>query len=150
MATGSFNLDLDCENADDESTHCALKTKTTSPGLQFKTVASAPRLGADATCGENAKVYQSWQLQNWQRQYMLTPGEPAIPPAMDSGPSFKLRNMANGGVFDCTPGNKTADGVFDGACAPAAGTAPNSKVSFRFDPVLDMLAVTQRWECGAE
>lgn len=150
MATGSFNLDLSCETADDQSTHCALKAATTGPGLQFKTVASTPRLGANATCGENAKVYQSWQLQNWQREYMLTPGQPATPPSMDSGPSFTLRNMANDGVFDCTPGNKTADNVFDGTCTPADGTAANTKASFRFDPNLDMLVVTQNWECGAE
>ncbi|KAI1424332.1 hypothetical protein F5Y12DRAFT_715478 [Xylaria sp. FL1777] len=150
MATGSFNLDLACENADDESTHCALKSKTTSPGLQVNTVPGAPRLGTNATCEENSKVYQSWQLQNWQRQYMLTPGDPTTPPPMDSGPSFTLRNMANGGVFDCTPGNKTEDNIFDGACTQAAGTATNTKASFKFDPVLDMVYITQGWECGAE
>ncbi|KAJ8131733.1 hypothetical protein O1611_g1889 [Lasiodiplodia mahajangana] len=60
--------------------------------------------------------------------------------------------MANGGVFDCTPGNKTEDNVFDGVCTAAAGAnvATNTKASFRFDPVLDMLVVTQNWECGAE
>ncbi|KAI0903329.1 hypothetical protein F4823DRAFT_299681 [Ustulina deusta] len=150
MATGSFSLDLDCENADDESTHCALKT--TGPSLQVQTVPSAPRLAANATCEDNAKVYQSWQLQDWQRQYRLTPGDPATPPSMDSGPSFTLRNMANGGVFECTPGNKTEDNIFDGVCSQdgSVSTAAITKASFQFDPVLDMLLVTQRWECGAE
>ncbi|KAI0432747.1 hypothetical protein F5Y09DRAFT_353053 [Xylaria sp. FL1042] len=152
MATGSFNLDLACENADDDSTHCALKSKTTGPSLQVNTVPSVPRLATNATCQENAQVYQSWQLQNWRRQYMLTPGDPISPPAMDSGPSFTLRNMANGGMFDCTPGNKTQDNIFDGSCTQAASTsmATNTKASFQFDPVLDMLAITQHWECGTE
>ncbi|KAI0104339.1 heterokaryon incompatibility protein-domain-containing protein [Nemania sp. FL0031] len=151
MATGSFNLDLDCKNADDESTHCTMKSKS-SPGLQVTTVPGAPRLAANASCEDNTKVYQSWQLENWHRQYKLTPGDPITPPPGDSGPSFTLRNLANGGVFDCAPGNKTEDNVFDGVCTAAAGAnvATNTKASFRFDPILDMLVVTQKWECGAE
>ncbi|KAI1122289.1 hypothetical protein F5Y10DRAFT_271253 [Nemania abortiva] len=150
MATGSFNLDLDCTNADDESTHCTMKSRTTS--LQVTTVPGAPRLAANASCEDNTKVYQSWQLENWHRQYKLTPGDPVTPPPMDSGPSFTLRNLANGGVFDCAPGNRTEDIVFDGVCTPAAGASAveNTKASFRFDPVLDMLVITQNWECGAE
>ncbi|TGJ84869.1 hypothetical protein E0Z10_g3935 [Xylaria hypoxylon] len=152
MATGSFSLDLDCKTASDESAHCTLKSKTTSPGLQVKTVPGAPRLAANATCDDNAKVYQSWQLENWRRQYRLTPGVPVSPPPMDSGPSFTLRNIANGGVFECVPGNKTQDNIFDGACTQAAGssTVANAKASFQFDPVLDMLVITESWECGAE
>ncbi|KAI0542553.1 hypothetical protein GGR58DRAFT_497098 [Xylaria digitata] len=152
MATGSLNLDLDCKTSDDESTHCTLKSTTTSPGLQVNTVPGAPRLAANATCEDNAKVYQSWQLQNWRRQYKLTPGDPVTPPPMDSGPSFTLRNMANGGVFECTPGDKTKDNIFDGTCTRVEGSAvaANSKASFRFDPVLDMLVITESWECGAE
>lgn len=152
MATGSFNLDLECKNADDESAHCTLKSKATSPALQVNTVPGSPRLAANASCEENAKVYQSWQLENWRRQYKLTPGDPVTPPSVDSGPSFTLRNLANGGVFECTPGKKTDGGSFDGTCTQAAVTraAANTNASFRFDPVLDMLVVTQRWECGAE
>ncbi|KAI0418794.1 heterokaryon incompatibility protein-domain-containing protein [Xylaria grammica] len=152
MATGSFNLDLDCKTADDETTHCTLKSKTTSPGLQVKTVPGSPRLAANATCDDNTKVYQSWQLENWHRQYKLTPGDPATPPPEDSGPSFTLRNLANGNIFECVPGNKTEDSVFEGACTQAAGqsTPTNAKASFRFDPVLDMLVVTESWDCGAE
>ncbi|KAI0813602.1 hypothetical protein GGR55DRAFT_635045 [Xylaria sp. FL0064] len=152
MATGSFNLDLDCASADDDGTHCALKSKTTGPGLQVNTVPSAPGLASNATCQDNARVYQSWQLQNWRRQYMFTPGDLTSPPSMDSGPSFTLRNMANGGMFDCTPGNETEDNKFNGSCTQAANTtmATNTKASFQFDPVLDMLVVTQHWDCGAE
>ncbi|KAI1117668.1 heterokaryon incompatibility protein-domain-containing protein [Nemania sp. NC0429] len=148
MATGSFTLDLECKEAADQSAHCTLKNKTT----EVKTVAGSPRLAADASCEENAKVYQSWQLENWYRQYKLTPGAPVTPPSSDSGPSFTLRNLANGGVFTCTPGKKTEGGYFDGACTQAtvAGAAANTSASFQFDPVLDMLVVTQRWECGAE
>ncbi|TRX90599.1 hypothetical protein FHL15_008572 [Xylaria flabelliformis] len=152
MATGSFNLDLDCKNDDDGSTHCTLKSATTTPALQAKTVPGAPRLAANATCEDNAKVYQSWQLENWHRQYKLTPGDPASPPQNDSGPSFSLHNLANGGVFECVPGKKTEENVFDGTCTQAAGAnvAANTEATFRFDPVLDMLFVTQNWTCGAD
>ncbi|KAI0864800.1 hypothetical protein F4860DRAFT_380741 [Xylaria cubensis] len=152
MATGSFNLDLDCKNDDDGSTHCTLKSATTTPALQAKTVPGAPRLAANATCEDNAKVYQSWQLENWHRQYKLTPGDPSSPPQMDSGPSFSLHNLANGGVFECVPGNKTEENVFDGTCTQTAGAnvAANTEATFRFDPVLDMLFVTQNWNCGAD
>ncbi|KAI8946150.1 hypothetical protein F4801DRAFT_79975 [Xylaria longipes] len=152
MATGSFNLDLDCKNDEDGSAHCTLKSQTTSPGLQVNTVPGAPRLAANATCEDNAKVYQSWQLANWRRQYKLTPGDPVSPPPMDSGPSFTLLNQANGGVFECAPGNKTEENVFDGTCTQAGGAdaAENTEATFRFDPVLDMLFVTQSWNCGAE
>lgn len=154
MATGSFNLDLDCTTADDESTHCTTKSIATTPALQVTTAPGAPRLATNASCEDNTKVYQSWQLENWRRQYKLTPGAPVTtPPPGDSGPSFTLRNLANGGVFECAPGHKTAENVFDGVCAPAAaGAGPaaeaNTKASFRFDPVLDMLVVTQNWACG--
>ncbi|KAJ8124033.1 hypothetical protein ONZ43_g147 [Nemania bipapillata] len=129
-----------------------MKSITTSPALQVKTVTGAPRLATNASCEDNTKVYQSWQLENWRRQYKLTPGEPVTPPPMDSGPSFTLRNLANGGVFECVPGNKTDDNVFEGLCTQAAdtGALANTKASFRFDPVLDMLVVTQNWECGTE
>ncbi|KAI1169703.1 hypothetical protein F4777DRAFT_572179 [Nemania sp. FL0916] len=150
MAVGSFNLDLDCQDAGDESAHCTLKSKT----LQVKTVPGTPQLAANATCQENAGVYQSWQLENWRRQYKLTPGNPSSLPAEDSGPSFTLRNLANGGVFACTPGTETEDNSFNGTCTQTArgrGLAvANTAASFRFDPVLDMLVVTQHWECGAE
>ncbi|KAI3319777.1 hypothetical protein HD806DRAFT_249653 [Xylariaceae sp. AK1471] len=151
LATGSFQLDLDCKSAEDESTHCALKSKTTNPTLQVRTVPSAPRLPATAPCEDNAKVYQSWQLEDWHRQYRLTPGDTVTPPSMDSGPSFTLRNMANGGVFKCAPsGNKTEADIFNGACTQTAGVGAiaNTIAAFQFDPALDMLAITQHWECG--
>lgn len=152
MATGSFKLNLDCANDEDESIHCTMPSPTTTPALQVNTVPGAPRLSANATCDENAEVYQSWQLENWRRQYMLTPGDPVTPPPMDSGPSFTLRSMANNDVFECAPGNATADGVFNGTCEAAEGTAgmESTEASFRFDPALDMLVITQRWECGVE
>ncbi|GAW27392.1 putative UPF0061 protein [Rosellinia necatrix] len=149
LATGSFKLDLACENDDDESVHCTLKTKTTGPSLQVQTVPGVPSLPAGAPCEDNARVYQSWQLENWRRQYQLTPGDPVTPPPMDSGPSFKLRNLASGDAFECVPGNKTEDNVFDGLCTQAAAAA-STRASFRFDPMLDILVVTQHWECGAE
>jgi hypothetical protein len=151
IATGSFKLDLDCQNAEDESTHCSLKSKTANPTLQVSTVPSAPQLPATASCEDNAKAYQSWQLEDWHRQYRSAPGDITTPPAMDSGPSFTLRNMANGGVFKCAPsGNKTEANIFDGACTQAAGAGAlaTTTAAFQFDPALDLLSVTQRWECG--
>ncbi|KAI0402268.1 hypothetical protein F4802DRAFT_576522 [Xylaria palmicola] len=156
LATGSFKLDLDCQDAADASSHCTLKSKTTSAALQVRTTPSAPRLAANATCEDNARAYQSWQLEDWRRQYRLTPGSPVTaPPAADSGPSFTLRNLANGGAFQCTPEvNKTAEGVFNGICTQptAAGVraaAASTRASFKFDPALDILVVTQNWDCGA-
>jgi len=151
LATGSFKLDLSCANdEEDDSTHCALKTGTNSPSLQVKTVPSAPRLAADAPCSENEKVYQSWQLENWRRQYRLTPGDIDSPPTDDTGPSFTLNNLANGGVFECAPAGNKTEGVFNGACkqATGAGAAANSTATFQFDPVFDMLTINQNWECG--
>ncbi|KAI1742799.1 hypothetical protein F4680DRAFT_463765 [Xylaria scruposa] len=147
MATGSFLLDLDCKD-DEDGTHCTLKSAT--PPLQAKTVPGLPQLAE--TCEDNAKVYQSWQLENWHREYKLAPGDPASPPSMDSGPSFTLHNLANGAVFECQPGNKTEENVFDGTCTQAAGAnvAANTEATFRFDPVLDMLFITQKWDCGAD
>lgn len=153
IATGSFKLDLECKKTTaDQGAHCTLKSKTTTPALQVRTVPGSPRLAANATCRDNSKVYQSWQLENWYRQYKLTPGDPVTPPPSDSGPSFTLRNLANGGVFECTPGKKASDSSFHGTCTQAAvaGAAVHTTTSFRFDPVLDMLVVTQRWACGAE
>ncbi|KAI0466782.1 hypothetical protein F4859DRAFT_496645 [Xylaria cf. heliscus] len=70
---------------------------------------------------------------------------------MDSGPSFTLHNLANGGVFECAPGNKTEENIFDGTCTQVAGAnvAADTEATFRFDPMLDMLFVTQSWSCGA-
>ncbi|KAI0547728.1 hypothetical protein F4679DRAFT_355517 [Xylaria curta] len=147
MATGSFFLDLDCKD-DEDGSHCTLKSAT--PPLQAKTVPSVS--AANASCEDNAKVYQSWQLENWHREYKLTPGDPASLPLMDSGPSFTLHNLANGAMFECHPGNKTEENVFNGTCTQAAGAnaAANTEATFRFDPVLDMLFITQNWNCGAD
>ncbi|KAI0206572.1 hypothetical protein F4808DRAFT_466587 [Astrocystis sublimbata] len=148
MATGSFNLDLDCADDEDGSTHCTMRDKTTSPELQVNTVPSTPGLAANATCEDNADVYQSWQLEKWYRQYELRLGDTTSAPKVDSGPSFTLRNLANGGVFECAPGAKGDDNVFNGNCKQAEGA--DTEAVFRFDPVLDMLSITQSWECGAE
>ncbi|KAI1810439.1 hypothetical protein GGS20DRAFT_594393 [Poronia punctata] len=155
MATGSFELGLNCTEDEDETTHCTLNTKTTSPSLQVKTVASPPRLSDNASCSDNGKVYQSWQVENWQRQYKLIPGDTESPPSEDTGPSFTLESLANGGVFECAPTvNVTETGVFDGACKQTtgvgvgAGAAANSTAAFQFDPLLDILSITQDWECG--
>ncbi|KAI8624138.1 heterokaryon incompatibility protein-domain-containing protein [Xylariaceae sp. FL1651] len=149
MATGSFQLDMDCTTATDTSISCALKSNTTDSSQQVNTKSSLGQLATGATCEDNANAYQSWQLENWHRQYEITPGDPVSTPPMDTGPSFTLRNLANGGVFDCAPlGKTTKTDVFDGACKPATAGA-NTTATFQFDRVLDMVYITQQWECDS-
>jgi hypothetical protein len=152
MAIGSFELDLDCADIEDGSAHCTLKTNT-----NMETTVSAKSLPADAECSDNAKVYQSWQLEGWHRQYRLTPGAAVTPPPNDTGPSFTLRNVANGGVFECAPLANKSENVFSGVCAQATAlasvsgsAAANTTATFQFDPVLDMLVISQSWECSPE
>ncbi|KAI0388313.1 hypothetical protein F5Y17DRAFT_475263 [Xylariaceae sp. FL0594] len=153
LATGSSELDLSCaSDEEDNSTYCALKTDTASPSPLVKTTPKMTRLATDAPCTENEKVYQSWQLESWRRSYRLTPGNVDAPPADDTGPSFTLNNLANGGVFECAPAGNATGSVFSGSCRHATGASPamnDTAASFEFDPGLDVLTIHQTWECSA-
>ncbi len=69
------------------------------------------------------------------------------PPLSDTGPSFMLTNMANSDVFNCTTSGKQ-NSTFDGSCKPASAATSSSTAKFHFDPELDMLEITQHWNCG--
>jgi len=143
--------------------HCTLAGNTNRPSQSVLTVstaqiaAPASNGSAAATCADGVKAYQSWQVERWSRQYDLQAGSWAgpgstAPPAGDSGPSFTLRSLAGGrDVFDCKPSGRT-NGTWVGACAPATagnGTAAaTTSASFKFDPRLDILTLSQRWNCS--
>jgi hypothetical protein len=97
-------------------------------------------------CTENPKQYQSWKIENWLRKIEMEAGSSPTDAELlsDSGPSFSLTNMANGDAFSCTPGEKQ-NGTFVGACESADGAGTTA--DFLFDPMLNMLEVSQHWEC---
>ncbi|KAI5918440.1 hypothetical protein F4810DRAFT_715433 [Camillea tinctor] len=148
LATGSIELDINCTTVTDGPISCALQTGSATPSLSLNTQASPPPLEAGSSCTENSDRYQSWQLENWLRQYEMIPGS-VTRPSSDTGPSFLLRSMANSDVFECSASGDGSDNTFDGTCV-AAGDATNTTTSatFRFDSLLNMLEVTQSWNCS--
>ncbi|KAI1258735.1 hypothetical protein F5Y18DRAFT_444019 [Xylariaceae sp. FL1019] len=148
MARGSVHLDLDCTTDTDNTTHCELRGNSTTASLSVSTK-SVSSIGSNATCEDNSKAYQSWQLEDWHRQYELAPGSTTSSPSSDTGPSFTLRNLANNGVFNCTPSPEAAENVFQGNCTAAGASSPYvTSASFQFDPELDILSITERYTCG--
>ncbi|KAI1097559.1 hypothetical protein F4804DRAFT_167063 [Jackrogersella minutella] len=142
LATGSVQLDMDCTTNADGSNSCMLNGE----GLAVTTTGAPAHSEADS-CADNSQSYQSWQLENWQRQYEMVPGAPSATPESDTGPSFTLRNMANTDVFNCsTSGNQNS--TFDGTCRSAAEHNPTTTASFRFDTQRDILTITQHWNCS--
>ncbi|KAI1408008.1 hypothetical protein F5Y13DRAFT_205208 [Hypoxylon sp. FL1857] len=142
LATGSIHLDMDCSTSTEGSTSCMLKGN----GLDATTTGSPARLGADS-CTDNSQRYQSWQLENWKRQYEMVPGSSSSVPQSDTGPSFVLRNMANTDLFNCTTAG-IQNNAFDGACKLATEGNTTTTAAFHFDPQLDILTVTQHWNCS--
>ncbi|KAH9987436.1 hypothetical protein F4779DRAFT_284989 [Xylariaceae sp. FL0662B] len=146
LATGSIHIDMDCATDDEGSETCILKGASDGSSLTVSTQGGPARVEAGSTCTDNSERYQSWQLENWLRQYERDPGSSST--LSDTGPSFTLRNMANTDVFDCTTsGNE--NNTFDGTCTPVAEeSSTTATATFSFDPQLDMLIVTQSWDCG--
>lgn len=147
LATGSIVLDVNCTTADD-STWCIPETTEpgTRPTLNIATKLVPAPVNATSVCTDNEEQYQSWKIENWLRTIEMEPGSSPTDAELlsDSGPSFSLTNMANGDVFSCTPGEKQ-NGTFVGACEPAE--AAGTTADFLFDPKLNMLEISQRWEC---
>ncbi|KAI1386027.1 uncharacterized protein F4822DRAFT_360675 [Hypoxylon trugodes] len=141
LATGSVQLDLDCTDSAEDGSSCTLKGN----GQDITTKGSPARLAADS-CTDNSQRYQSWQLENWQRQYEAIPGSTAGPQS-DTGPSFVLRNMANTDVFNCSPsGNQNS--TFEGTCLATAEGSSTTSATFSFDPKIDVLIINQHWNCS--
>ncbi len=159
LAVGSTTLDMNCTVGTDGANHCVPKAAAGRTGVSTVTTKQSPApLDAGSACADNSNRYQSWQIQNWERRYQMVPasaqpGTPEPPPD-DSGPSFTLRSMANSDVFLCEAADKQDD-AFDGTCTPDDGTgggakvpASSQKTTYRFDPKLDMITITQHWNCS--
>lgn len=147
LATGILALDMNCATTEDGSETCAL---VPSDSMGFITKGGPTPQEPGSGCSDNVGSYQSWQLEQWQRQYELPPGSSlSDPPKADTGPRFVLRNMRNRGAdsFNCTTSGEVEDERFTGNCV-AADQASASTVDFVFDRKLDMLTVTQHWQCG--
>lgn len=141
LGTGTLQLDMDCGTGEDGSTSCTLGS-----GLNFTTAGSPAHQDPGTDCAATSESYQSWQLEGWARQYELPPGSPSDPPRSDTGPSFTLRSMANVDVFNCSSsGNE--DNVFVGACTASGEAGSASTAEFSFDRGLNILTVTQHFEC---
>lgn len=135
-----------CATTEGGGEACAL---VPSDSMGFTTKGGQTPQEPGSGCPENAGIYQSWQLEKWKRQYELPPGSSSsVPPKADTGPDFVLRNMRNRGAdtFACTTSGEVEDDRFTGTCA-AADTASASTAEFIFDRTLDMLTVTQHWQC---
>ncbi|CAJ2510941.1 Uu.00g065660.m01.CDS01 [Anthostomella pinea] len=141
LAIGAAHLDMDCADVDGSS-NCILPTS-----LNVTTQAAPARLQTNPTCTDNSARYQSWQLENWTRQYEMVPGSSAITPQSDTGTSFTLRNMVNSDMFNCSPSGDQND-TFVGTCTPATGGSPTTTATFRFEPLRGMLSITQQWSCS--
>lgn len=126
---------------------CAL---VPSDSMGFTTKGGQTPQEPGSGCPDSESTYQSWQLQQWQRQYELPPGSSlSEPPKNDTGPRFVLRNVRNRGAdfFTCTTSGEVEDESFAGTCA-AADQPSASTAEFVFDRKLDMLTVTQHWQCN--
>jgi len=150
IAAGSLKLDVSCTTQDD-GTYCFPKASETGarPDLRINTkIGTAP--DASASCAQSSKLYQSWRVEKWFRQFEMTPGSTSPwddkPHPKDTGPSFVLRALSNNQTFTCaTAGNNK--GVFEGKCT-ADNAATKATTSFTFDSKLNFLKVSQKLECG--
>ncbi|KAK3303752.1 uncharacterized protein B0T15DRAFT_577029 [Chaetomium strumarium] len=149
LATGSINLDLNCTTAEDSS-FCVLKGTAggARPALSITTKLASTASNTTATCAETAKKYQSWKLEHWLRKIEMEPGSSPTSPKVvsDTGPSFSLRNLADGGQLSCTPSGQS-NGTIAGACQASSGTGTSA--NFTFDTKLNMLEISQQWKCDS-
>ncbi|KAK7755744.1 hypothetical protein SLS62_002357 [Diatrype stigma] len=152
LATGTLQLAMDCATSDEDgSTSCTLTSDTAA--RNFTTQGSPAPQEPGAGCADASETYQSWELEGWARQYELPPGSaPSDPPKSDTGPSFTLRSMASADVFDCAAasegaGGEEEDDTFAGVCTAAGEGETASTAEFSFDRELNLLTVTQHWEC---
>ncbi|KAI0179705.1 hypothetical protein GGR52DRAFT_528067 [Hypoxylon sp. FL1284] len=144
VAIGHAALDLACETDEEGAESCILNTESTAKA-HVSTVGSPAHVASapDTACADADARYQVWQVDAWTRQYALAPG--ATTPSADSGPSFTLSNLPGTQVFQCAPG---ADSPSSGQCEYQGDDETVAAASFEFDPDLDLLKLTQTWNCG--
>lgn len=146
LATGTVPLNMNCVTTEGGSQTCTL---VHSDSMGFITKGGPTPQEPGRSCPNSADTYQSWQVEEWKRQYVLPPGSsPSDPPKDDTGPDFVLRNMRNKAAdsFNCMNTGKVQDEKFTGTCV-AADEASVSAADFVFDRKLNMLTVTQHWQC---
>ncbi|KAK2603300.1 hypothetical protein N8I77_009766 [Diaporthe amygdali] len=147
LATGILPLNMNCATTAEGSETCAL---VPSDSKGFTTKGGPTPQEPGSVCPGTADSYQSWQVEQWKRQYEWPPGSSlSDPPKADTGPAFVLRNMRTREAesFSCTNSGKIEDEKFTGTCV-AADQASLSTAEFVFDRKLDMLTITQHWQCG--
>ena len=147
LAIGIVSLNMNCATTAEGSEMCAL---VPSDSMEFTTKGGATPHEPGSDCSNTADNYQSWQLEQWQRQYELPPGSSSSdPPKADTGPHFVLRNMRNrrADSFICATSGPVEDENFTGFCVAADEASPGT-VEFVFDRKLSMLTVNQHWQCG--
>ena len=124
------------------------------PDLRVDTAIVGAPAAVNATsgsCADSSSTEHSWKVEKWLRKYELAPGSSStgspVPLKSDTGPSFSLRSLANGLVYDCASAGQK-EGVFEGSCKPS--TASEASASFTFDPRLNILKVSEQWTCSAK
>lgn len=146
LATGIVPLNMNCATTTEGGDMCAL---VPSDSMGFTTKGGPTPQEPGSGCPSSVDEYQSWQLEQWQRQYELPPGSSSSdPPSADTGPHFVLRNMRNRAAdsLSCTNSGAVEDEKFTGTCVAANGTSV-STAEFVFDRELSMLTIDQHWQC---
>jgi hypothetical protein len=140
VAGGSTVLALDCTGDAGAETQCFTKEDR----ITLDTKPEAAPLATTASCADNQARVQSWRVEDFKRKYDVPEGgNSESTPLSHTGPEFKLRNMANGGLFDCKPG-ETKGMVVEGTCKG------DGEAGFSFDMKLGTLVVKQKYDCGFE
>ncbi|KAK0672424.1 hypothetical protein QBC41DRAFT_381237 [Cercophora samala] len=149
LATGTLPLsDLDCDYTEDGSAYCTPKATSSGarPDLRISTILEPAAPDANtASCSDISEQYQSWTLEKWHRQFVLTPGTFEPKAGTDTGPSFTLKSLGvHGATFTCATTSASV-GPFQGECKSDVAKAA---ATFTFDPKLNILTVKQKWDCG--
>ena len=154
MAMGSANFSVECALDSDGQTRCSSWTWGLAsfwdggpfplPNITTTQVRSGPEQGS---CPGPKAAYYAWQVEGWRHRYGLdAPANGVYDAAKDPGPSFKLNAQVTGETFTCQNSNRR-NGMYEGGCKRGSDFS-RTTASFRFDPVNDILTVTQRWDCG--
>ncbi|KAL2264537.1 hypothetical protein VTJ83DRAFT_7047 [Remersonia thermophila] len=149
LATGSTTIDVACATSEG-SEHCVPRAPEggVRPTLSIQTKLRQVPSGPASACDEAYGLYHGWLVEGWLREIEMLPG--AVPTApniiFDTGPSFRLHNVASGDVLRCASASKE-NSTFVGACEPLDGEGATT-AEFRFDTQLNVLEIAQRWMCG--
>ncbi|KAK0614737.1 hypothetical protein B0T14DRAFT_606942 [Immersiella caudata] len=137
IATGSANLDLECER----STPGGRPTRCITRSRQL-TITTQPKLAAINTCVAESTGSASWEVSGYISA--LGPGSRAPP-----GSTFHVLNLADGTKFDCAASEAIQeDGTMQGHCTPVGGAAGNSTtLTFSFDREVRLITLSQAQAC---